>query len=392
MAKRALIILNCGLQIPSAMVRAMQYQPLFEQSTAWNAEFVSRLSQKLLRWLARTNKPRIPLLVPLVHRPFSAYVARWEQRHEEELVRRAADYDLVYLVKISHLPIYEKLRALKGPKVVMEMNDGLWLPAFQRGEWKTLDAILKVSDAVICENEHVAEYARRHNAHVRVVPDSPQLETFDRLRDQIRRDPGRILLGWVGGQENVGALYRILEPLEALFAKHTNLHLRVVGADASYLPRFEEVRWSNLAQYNQEVMVRETLAFDIGLFPLFHNRDALARGTLKAMIYMSAGAAVIAENVGENPRLIQDGVNGLLASTADEWLEKLDWLVTHAEERKAIARRGLETVREHFTARHVFAQLTAAFDYALAAETRVDSSMIAPSVASALRPVRAPGH
>lgn len=317
--------------------------------------------------LNRANKPQVPLMLPLVHRPLSAYVARWEQRHEAELVRRAADFDLVYLVKISHLPLYEKLCALNRPKVVMEMNDGLWLPAFQRGEWKVLDAILAVSHAVICENEHVADYARRHNACVQVVPDSPQIETFERWRNKVQRDPAKVVLGWVGGAENVGALYRILEPLEALFAKHPHLHLRVVGADASYLPRFENVRCTNLAQYNQEIMVRETLAFDIGLFPLFHNGDALSRGTLKAMIYMSAEAAVIAENIGENPRLIQDGVNGLMASTPDEWLQKLEWLVTHPEERRAIARRGLETVRERFSAPVVFRQLTAAFDQILAA-------------------------
>lgn len=365
--RRALIILNCGLQVPSSMVRAAQYRPLFEQSNAWNAEFVSRRSEKLVRSLIRTNKPQIPLMLPLVHRPLSAYVARWEQQHEAELVRRAAEFDLVYLVKISHLPLYEKLRALKGPKVVMDMNDGLWLPAFQRGEWKTLDAILPVSDAVICENEHVADYARRHNACVQVVPDSPQSETFERWRDTVRRDPGKVVLGWVGGAENVGALYRILEPLEALFAKHPHLHLRVLGADESHLPRFENVRCTSLAAYNQEIMVRETLGFDIGLFPLFHNRDAQSRGTLKAMIYMSAETAVIAENIGENPRLIQDGVNGLLAATPEEWLQKLGWLVTHVEERRAIARRGLETVREKFSAPVVFAQLTAAFDQILAA-------------------------
>lgn len=365
--RRALIILNCGLQIPSAMVRAIQYRPLFERSTAWKAEFFSRRSEKLVQWLGRTNKPRIPLMLPLVHRPFSAYVARWEQRHEAELVRRAVEFDLVYLVKISHLPLYEKLRELKGPKVVMEMNDGLWLPAFQRGEWKTLDDILSTSNAVICENEHVADYARQHNACVQVVPDSPQIETFERWRGQVRRDPDKVVLGWVGGAENVGALYRILEPLEALFAKHPHLHLRVVGSDESYLPRFENVRCTSLAQYNQEIMVRETLAFDIGLFPLFHNRDAQSRGTLKAMIYMSAEAAVIAENIGENPRLIQDGVNGLLAATPEEWLQKLDWLVTHAEERKAIARRGLETIREQFSAPVVFTQLTSAFNQIVAA-------------------------
>ena len=143
--------------------------------------------------------------------------------------------------------------------------------------------------------------------------------------------------------------------------------MRIVGAGGDLLPRFESVRWSCRPYYNQEEMVKETLAFDIGLFPMFHNGEGLARGTLKPMIYMSAGAAVLCENYGENPKLIQDGVNGLMAATPDEWLQKMDWLVTHTAERKAIAQRGLDTIYRQFRTEQVFARLTSAFDQVLAA-------------------------
>ena len=360
--RRALIVLDRGLSIPSAMVRAVQYRPLFEQSPRWQAEFASRQSEQLTKFVNRAHRPHIPLMVPLVYNPLHAYMTRWERKQEDEIVRKATHCDLVCLIKIPHLRLYQRLRALKGPKVVMEINDGLWLPFFQTYGWKDLNAILAESDAVICENENVAGYARRYNQCVQVVPDSPQLPMFDRARSEVHRDPAKVVIGWIGSRENAGTLYRILEPLEELFARHDNLHLRVVGAEAAYLPRFENVRCTHLAAYDQETMVRETLAFDIGIFPLFHNQDANARGTLKAMIYMSAESAVIAEWVGENPRLIQDGVNGLLASTSNEWLEKLDWLVTHTAERKAMARRGLETVREKFDTAIVFDKLLAAFD------------------------------
>jgi glycosyltransferase involved in cell wall biosynthesis len=359
--RRALIVLDRGLAVPSAMVRAVQYRPYFEKSPHWKADFVSRRSEEIDRLVSRTCRPNIPLMMPLIHQPMVAYREAWERRQEDEIVSKAMDYDLVYLVKIPHLPLYERLRALKGPKIVMEMNDGLWLPFFQTC-WSDLDSIISVSDAVICENGHLADYAHRYNRSVEVVPDSPQVEVFDRWRGEIHRCPEKVVIGWIGSPENAGTMYRIFEPLEELFQRHQHLQLRVVGADVQYLPRFESVRCTHLATYNQETMIREALGFDIGIFPLFHSGDARARGTLKAMIYMSAEAAVVAEDIGENPKLIQDGVNGLLASTTAEWTEKLDWLITHAAERKAIARRGLETVRENFDASVVFGKLTAAFD------------------------------
>jgi glycosyltransferase involved in cell wall biosynthesis len=109
-------------------------------------------------------------------------------------------------------------------------------------------------------------------------------------------------------------------------------------------------------------MVRETLGFDIGLFPLFRNVESRARGTLKAMVYMSGGAVALCEDFGENSKLIQDGVNGMLASSSDGWYEKLRHLVEHPEDRAAISRLGLETIRQRFSASAVFGQLTAAFD------------------------------
>jgi glycosyltransferase involved in cell wall biosynthesis len=363
-------------------VRALQFRPHFERSTAWQAAFISRKSERLNTVVNRTFRPAVPLVVPLVHRPVFAYARRWERHREDEIVRQAAAVDLVYLVKMSHLPLYERLRKLNGPKVVMDFNDGLWLRPFQFcGGWNDLNAILAVSHGVICENSYVADYARRYNECVCVVPDSPQVELFDRWRGQIRRDPAQVVIGWLGSPENVGALYRILEPLEALCAEYSHLRLRVVGSGGAYLPRFENVRWSSRPSYNQEEMVQETLRFDVGVFPMFHNGDGLARGSLKAMVYMSAQAAALCENYGENPKLIQDGVNGALAFSPDEWFQKIQWLATDLRARQAIARRGLETIRDRFSTGRVFAQLEAAFDHILGAEVKRTPGWTSPAIA-----------
>jgi glycosyltransferase involved in cell wall biosynthesis len=360
MRRHALIVVN-GLNEPSGVVRAQQYAPLFGRSSEWSASFVGRRSPRWVELANRTRRPTVPLMMPLVHRPVSAYSARWEQRREEQIVREAARADLVYLVKVPQLSLYQRLRALNGPRVVMDFNDGLWLPAFQASGWQDLDAILATAHAVICENPYVAEYARRGNANVHVVPDSPQLDQFDQRRAAVRRDAAKTVLGWIGSPENVGSLFRIWEPLEALMRRVPNVELRVLGADPSHLPRFESVRWSCLPRFDQAAMISETLAFDVGLFPMFHTEDGLARGNLKAMIYMSAGAAALCEDYGENRALIADGDNGMLASTPEQWLEKMERLCTDKPARERIAARGLETIRRRFAADVVWAQLQSVF-------------------------------
>jgi glycosyltransferase involved in cell wall biosynthesis len=156
-------------------------------------------------------------------------------------------------------------------------------------------------------------------------------------------------------------LFRIWEPLEALMRKLPNVQLRVLGADRWQLPRFESVRASYLPAFDQSAMVDEALAFDVGLFPMYHTGDGLARGNLKAMIYMSAGAAALCEDYGENRALIVDGDNGMLASTPEQWLDKMERLCTDRPTRERLASRGLETIRRHFAADVVFEQLQSAF-------------------------------
>lgn len=366
--RSALIVVN-GLHEPSGTVRAAQYAALFDRSSQWRATFVSRRSQKWTERCNRTYRPTAPLVVPLIHRPVAAYTRRWERRREDEIVRLAATADLVYLVKVPHLALYQRLRALKRPTVVADVNDGLWLPQFQHSGWRDLDEILRTAHGVICENAYVAGYARRLNPNVAVVPDAPQVELYDQRRPAIARRRDRVVLGWLGSPENAGSLFHIFEPLELLARRVPGWHLRIVGADRHLLPRFERVTFSCLPRYGQQEMIDETLAFDLGLFPMYHVDDGLARGNLKAMIYMSAGAAAVCEDFGENRTLIQDGVNGVLAGTPDEWAHKLERLVADASWRERIAQRGLETVRTQFSAAAVFAQLESAFNQLSAGAT-----------------------
>jgi glycosyltransferase involved in cell wall biosynthesis len=366
--RAALIVVN-GLNEPSGTVRATQYASLFERSVQWRARFISRRSQQWTERTNRTYRPTAPLIVPLIHRPVAAYTRRWERRREDEIVRLAAGVDLVYLVKVPHLGLYQRLRALNRPIVIADFNDGLWLPQFQHSGWQDLDEILRTAHGVICENAYVAGYARRLNPNVAVVPDSPQVESYDRRRAAITRERDRLVLGWLGSPENAGSLFHIFEALEAVARRVPNCHLRVVGADRPMLPRFERVNFSCLPRYGQDEMIRETLAFDVGLFPMYHVEDGLARGNLKAMIYMSAGAVAACEDFGENRTLIQDGVNGVLAGTSDQWVEQLERLAADRSARERIAQRGLDTIRKQFSSEVVFAQLESAFNQLSAGAT-----------------------
>ena len=54
--------------------------------------------------------------------------------------------------------------------------------------------------------------------------------------------------------------------------------------------------------------------------------------------------------VGVNSTIVEDGRNGFLASTEDEWVERLDRLLSSAELRNRIAREARRTVEREYSA------------------------------------------
>ncbi len=96
---------------------------------------------------------------------------------------------------------------------------------------------------------------------------------------------------------------------------------------------------------------RDLHSFDIGVMPL--PNDAWSRGKcgMKLLQYMATGVAAVASPVGVNTEIVQDGVNGFLAATADEWIEKLSALIQDGALRRRIGAAGRRTVEERYSAR-----------------------------------------
>lgn len=349
---RVLIVYDF-LEMPSTTVRALQFRELFQAHPDLDVQFIGRTSesmnQLMKRWPWR----------PSMRAPALYAEKQVNQRREARIARMAADFDLVMMMTVPSWPLHQQLCDLPNTLVVTDLIDALWLPCFREYGWDHIREMLKTSDAVICENQYTADYTAKHNDSVFIVPDAPQIEAFDQQRDQVKRDPTRVTIGWIGGSNTADALYRIYEPLEDVFKRHDNLHLRLVGAAPDRLPRFDKVDYSVVSSYDQQRMIREALAMDIGVFPLFNVDEAYYRGTLKTRIYMSGGAAVIGQRLGENCDLIQHGENGFLADGNDRWIECLDSLIADEALRRRLADGGLKTIRAHYTQEHCFNQLVA---------------------------------
>jgi glycosyltransferase involved in cell wall biosynthesis len=274
-------------------------------------------------------------------------------------------FDLVFLYREAiplGPPLLEWLIARTGPPVVFDFDDAIFLPnvsdanraiAFLKQPGRVA-TILRHSTRVTVGNGFLAEYARRHNPAVTVIP-----TVVDTTRFVPRSDPpapgGRLVVGWIGSPTTFPYLQSLSGVLRTVAERHPFI-LKVSGAGQPV--RFpgvdvREVPWS-LAD---EVSLFNTC--DIGVYPLTDDDWSRGKCGFKAIQCMACGVPVVAAAVGVNREIIEDGVNSFLASTPAEWIEKLERLLTDAALRARMAAGGRQTIEERYSLRVTAPQLAA---------------------------------
>jgi len=90
---------------------------------------------------------------------------------------------------------------------------------------------------------------------------------------------------------------------------------------------------------------------DIGVYPLADDEWSKGKCGFKAIEFMACGVPVVAAAVGVNREIIEDGVNGFLASTEDEWTAKLSRLIADPALRSRFAQAGRRTIEDRYSLR-----------------------------------------
>lgn len=355
-AKRLLVVLESSNRSASSVVRGLAYRDLFS-SNGYSADYQHRLPGGLRNFLGKVPTAGRRLLGSSGLEAGLVKVAT--KTNEQRIISRARNCDVVYLQKITSVSFIKEICKKTSARVVYDFVDAMWL------DHNGFNELLKTVDAVTTDNELIAKYVRSHNSNCTVVPDAPALEEFDKRRSQLRQKPGdKIVLGWLGSKATAFNLYLIWEALEELSQRYPQLHLRLVGTgeDLRRIPKFERVQFSYLPTYNEAEMISEVFGMHIGLFPLQDVERCRMRGVLKATNYMCGEAVVVTSPVGQCVDLIQDGVNGMIASTTQEWIDKLELLIKDEMLRRKLSDNGLKTVRSDFRLDQSFAKLKQVLD------------------------------
>jgi glycosyltransferase involved in cell wall biosynthesis len=274
-------------------------------------------------------------LLPLLIRA-RAYLAR------RRFARLARASEVVVVNQRFLNDDYRRLLTANARRIAYELDDAVWLQ-----DEAMAAQMMNLADVVVAGNEFLASYARRIHPHVRVIPTGVRLDRYERAARRQRTDR-RVTIGWIGSPSTVRYLERLVEPLAEL-GRWRPVALEVVGCGSAGLPAFRgvEVRSFPRVPYDPADYVP---GFDVGVMPLDDGEFERGKCGAKALEYMAAGVPAVCSPVGENVRVVEHGVSGLLAGPSAEWVEALDRLAGDPDLRRRMGAAGRERVAKYYSA------------------------------------------
>jgi glycosyltransferase involved in cell wall biosynthesis len=282
--------------------------------------------------------------------------ARGAGRRAIDLLR-LRDFDIVVVQREAiqlGTALFERAVARARPRLVFDFDDAIWLPnassANSRLAWlknaQKTSRIIEASDLVFAGNDYLADYARRFNSAVEVVPTTIDTDQYV-PRPERERENG-VTIGWSGSlttMEHFKPFVPVLKRLRDRLGDRVRFEL--IGDPTYREPELGIVgrEWSAATE------VEDLARFDIGVMPLPDDEWSRGKCGLKGLQYMALEIPTVMSPVGVNSKIIADGENGLLASSEDEWVDRLTQLVESPELRRKLGREARRTVEERYSVR-----------------------------------------
>lgn len=216
---------------------------------------------------------------------------------------------------------------------------------------RKISRVMAAADTVVVGNSYLAAYARQFARRVYVIPTVVDLARYPRRRDCAA--DGTIRVAWIGTPVTARLLKPLIPVMERLQAEHPRLSFCFIGAGDGFLRNGLRVA---VAQWSEQTETDLLSTCDIGIMPLPDDEFMRGKCGLKLIQYMGCGLPVVASPVGVNREIVEEGRNGFLAATDDEWFEKLDRLVRRPELRLSLGEAGRTKVESSYTLEHGFAK------------------------------------
>jgi glycosyltransferase involved in cell wall biosynthesis len=258
-----------------------------------------------------------------------AQMPRWILSRRK-LFAKAKDFDAVLLHKKILNPIDAHYLRKYAGKIIYDFDDAIMYDnnhpeKTHHKRQHHFQRTIAMADLVIAGNEYLAEHAKKFNSNVEILPTGLDISIFKTVAK--KSTDAKIRLVWIGSRPTLRNLEQISPALEEIGSRFDNVVLKIISDDFIDLRKIpvEKHKWS------LESEATELAGSDIGLAPLDDDNFTRGKCGFKILQYQAAGLPVVASPVGVNAELVRENVNGFIAITIDDWIEKISSLITNRQ-------------------------------------------------------------
>ena len=263
-------------------------------------------------------------------------------------------YDFVFIHReATHIgpPVFEFLIAkVFRKKYNFDFDDAIWLPNYSetnaqfhrlKAYWKVRYCI-KWAGSVSAGNDYLANYARKFNANVQVIPTTIDTENHHNLQTNYHQE--KLVIGWTGTHTTMRYLDFIVPVIKELEQKYDFEFLVISNeAPAYHLKSLRFLKWK------RDTEIIDLARISIGVMPLEMDIWSEGKCGFKGLQYMSLGIPALMSPVGVNTQIVSHGENGYLPVKLEDWRVQLELLLLDVDLRKKIGEAGKKTINERYS-------------------------------------------
>lgn len=208
------------------------------------------------------------------------------------------------------------------------------------------------ADVVTASSEHLVDYLSELNSNTSLVKNYLNDRIWKIVEPKLENETQKVMIGYMGGMTHEGDLGEIASPLLRLCEKYNQrIGLRFWGVrPPTTLLESPASEWiqMDIESYAEFARYFSRQNCDILIAPLRDNDFNRSKSSLKFLEYSALGFPGVYQNLPPYAEVVEHGVNGFLAGSAEEWEMHLSNLIEDASLRRWIGDKAQKTVVNHW--------------------------------------------
>lgn len=300
------------------------------------------------------------------------YPCAWRDRFAPDIDKQTNAADIVVIERIYWQPDHQddmedwfrKVRNIGHTRtIIYECDDDTITPESTRhtslfhADWTDDDAernriatraAISRCDAVTTTNQLLADLIHNElDVPTYVLPNAIRWDAWRRSWASKKRTiHDKLVIGWAGGWRIKDDLVSMMEAWKYIAEQYPQVHFVLAGCvHSDYTTALPSERMTVREWVNVNAYPHQYADFDIACCPLADMPFNHRKSPCKAFEAGAAQCAVVASPVVYDS-VIENGKNGLIAYTTDEWISALSQLIEKQKYRNTLARRWMQRVEQ----------------------------------------------